>query len=247
MLAMQEQQAKIESANTPKRAGGFATAEDAQVMANNMAKLAGPGFFGRTNYDPKNNIFSPEVVREQPQTVADPYVDLARKQKFAQDQSIVAAAKGAASTISVADRVIDQIDSGDVNTGLASTVNQYKDKVFSVFGSESAANRASATELLEAAQGGLFLDQRAKEKITSTMLNTANELNFYRGIFAGTKQMEPQTIKKLASLQREIAVASIESYNRALISGDLDEYLKATGSKKQAMEVPKQRTVVSDL
>jgi hypothetical protein len=237
--------AETEAVGVPKRAGGYATVEEAQDMANKMAKQAGSGFLGRTSY--KDGLIFPEVIREQPETIVDPYIKLAEEEKFTQDKSIVAAAESAASTISTADRVIEQIDAGEASTGITAGIEQYKDKILSAFGSEKAASRASSTELLEAAQGGLFLDQRAKEKITSTMLNTANELNFYRGIFAGTKEMEPQTIRKLALLRREIAVASVESYNRALGSGRLDKYFGVMGAKPQAMEIPKQRTVVSNL
>jgi len=245
LATIAETQAKAAAVGVPKRAGGYATVEEAQGMANKMAKEAGSGFLGRTSY--KDGLIFPEVIREQPETIVDPYIKLAEEEKFTQDKSIVAAAESATSTISAADRVIEQIDAGEASTGITAGIEQYKDKVLSAFGSEKAASRASSTELLEAAQGGLFLDQRAKEKITSTMLNTANELNFYRSIFAGTKEMEPQTIRKLALLRREISVASVESYNRALGSGRLDKYFGVMGAKPQAMEIPKQRTVVSGL
>jgi hypothetical protein len=229
-----------------RKRGGYVKQAEAQAEANKMAASAGPGFAGVTKYDPLSELYLPDVTQVTKPNVVEPYKKAADEARFARDQSIVESATNAVGEIETADRIISSVDSGKVNTGLAATFNQFKDKVFAALGNKGAAADASATELLEAAQGQLFLDQRAKENITSTMLNTANELNVYRNIFAGTKEMEPASIKKLAMLKRAIAVASIESHNRAVDRGSLTEYYGSVNREKpEPIKIPTYNPAVS--
>jgi hypothetical protein len=230
--------AETKALGVSKKTGGFINQADAQNKANEMATSAGSGFAGVTEFNEETGEYTPKVVQKSQPNVVNAYDDAAAKARFAFDQNLVESANNAAKEIKTADRVISLVDSGNVNTGALSAAQQIVDKALSVFGSADAASKASATEILEALQGQAFLDQRATEKITSTMMNTANELNFYRNIFAGTKALEPESIKALQRLRKEVAQGIIDTHNRAVEEGRLDPYYdKAQGVKAAKIKI----------
>jgi hypothetical protein len=232
-------QAEIDVLKIPKSTYEFNSIEEAQAVANKMANAAGGNTIGRADYNPKTGKYSPVVSQQAQPNVQDPYKEQAAKLRIANDQSLVQSAENAVQEIKTNNDIIALVDSGNVNTGAAGAVSQYVDKALSFFGSPDAISRASATELLDSFLGKAFLDLRAKQNITSTMMNTPAELSFYRDIFSGTKTLEPASIKKLAELKILISKGAIDTHNRAVKSGDLNEFYLSTRRKQpELIEVP---------
>jgi len=213
---------RAQASNIPL--GGYETAEEAQVVSNILAKLSGDNFIARVEQNPKDRKYTAGTVLKPQPVVPDKYRDMAAQTRFENDKATVDSAQNAINEIQINNNIISLIDSGQVSTGISAPVQVAVDKSFAFFGGEAAAKRASETEILDSLLGRSFLDERARANITSTMMNTKAELELYRGIFSGTKTLEPESIKKIAQLKTKIAEGVIDSHNRRIGDGSLDQY-----------------------
>jgi len=235
---IKEQTAAIKRGD-PVSLGGYKTAEEAQVVSDTLARLAGDNFLPRVEQNPKDRSYTAGTVLKPQPVVPDKYRDMAAQARFENDKATVDSAQNAINEIQTNNNIISLLDSGQVSTGISSAAQQIVDKSLSFFGNEDAAKRASETEILDSLLGRSFLDERARAKITSTMMNTKAELELYRGIFSGTKTLEPESIKKIAQLKAKIAEGVIDSHNRRIKDGSLDQYYNSIfGRNGTVIKIP---------
>jgi len=214
----------------------FATPEAANTEATRMA-AGNPNLVATSSYSPEAGGYIPEVKVLPAKQIEDKYDSTIAKNRVERDQSVYDAAISAPEQITKSRELREMVKTGNINTGVASEFSQFVSKISSSFSPEQAA-KASKTEIVNAFLGKSMLDERAKQKITSTMMNTPGELDFYKGILAGTTKMEPASLDKLAQMREEVAIGAIETHNRMLKKGVLDKFYIGMGMEKEEIQVP---------
>lgn len=131
---------------------------------------------------------------------------------------ILERAENAVKTIEKIDRLIDLAESGDANTGIFSSFLQAKDRVLAALGGEGAARKATATQILEAAQGSEVFQLFQALGVGARGLDTPAERDFMLKVLTGMPNMTPDAIVALAQERRNLLAGDVEKFNSRLDS-----------------------------
>ena len=69
-------------------------------------------------------------------------------------------------------------------------------------------------------------------------LDTPAEREFLRQVMTGTISMDKNALIKMTQIRRDIEKRSIDRYNQALQSGELDDYFTSTKRQKKLIDIP---------
>lgn len=133
----------------------------------------------------------------------------------------------AKSKIAVIDQTIDILEQGKAVTGFASDLRNDVLRIKStVFGDKKAAEKASASQLLNAFLGSEVFSLIGELGIGARGLDTPAEREFLREVFTGTRALEPEALLRLAKMRRRAQELVIQKYNNAIQQGQYKRYEK---------------------
>jgi len=95
----------------------------------------------------------------------------------------------------------------------------------------------SDTELLNSLLGADVFPQIGALGIGARGLDTPAEREFLREVMTGTIAMDKNTLIRLTELRKKYEQKSLDTYNKAVDSGQLDELFKFSGLPKRKLSV----------
>ena len=156
-----------------------------------------------------------------------------------QDVELVGTATKAKNNISKIDMTLNQLQNTDAITGFGAdiqkNVNRFKAKVLK---DAKAGKQVADTEILDAFLGSDVFPQIGALGIGAKGLDTPAEREFLRQVMTGTISMDKYALIKMTQIRRDIEKRSIDRYNSALQSGELDDYFTSTKRQKKLIDIP---------
>jgi len=156
-----------------------------------------------------------------------------------QDVDIVETANKSKNNISKIDMTLNQIQNSDAITGFGAdiqkNVNRFAAKVLK---DAKAGKQVADTEILDAFLGSDVFPQIGALGIGAKGLDTPAEREFLRQVMTGTISMDKNALIKMTQIRRDIEKRSIDRYNSALQSGELNDYFASTKRQKKLIEIP---------
>lgn len=156
-----------------------------------------------------------------------------------QDVELVNTANKSKNNISKIDMTLNQIQNSDAITGFGAdiqkNVNRFKAKVLK---DAKAGKQVADTEILDAFLGSDVFPQIGALGIGAKGLDTPAEREFLRQVMTGTISMDKNALIKMTQIRRDIEKRSIDRYNQALQSGELDDYFTSTKRQKKLIDIP---------
>jgi hypothetical protein len=139
------------------------------------------------------------------------------------------------------DQTINLIKEGDAKTGFGAEVINNINRVRAAFtGSKKQIQSVSDTELLDSLLGSEVFPQIGALGIGAKGLDTPAEREFLRKVMTGTITMDKQTLIRMAELRRKYEKRSLDTYNDAVDSGQLNQLFRYSGLPKRKLQVPLQ-------
>jgi hypothetical protein len=156
-----------------------------------------------------------------------------------QDVDIVETANKSKNNISKIDMTLNQIQNSDAITGFGAdiqkNVNRFKAKVLK---DAKAGKQVADTEILDAFLGSDVFPQIGALGIGAKGLDTPAEREFLRQVMTGTISMDKNALIKMTQIRRDIEKRSIDRYNSAVDSGELNDYFTSTKRQKKLIDIP---------
>ena len=156
-----------------------------------------------------------------------------------QDVELVNTANKSKNNISKIDMTLNQIQNSDAITGFGAdiqkNVNRFKAKVLK---DAKAGKQVADTEILDAFLGSDVFPQIGALGIGAKGLDTPAEREFLRQVMTGTISMDKNALIKMTQIRRDIEKRSIDRYNSAVDSGELNDYFAETKRQKKLIEIP---------
>jgi len=142
-----------------------------------------------------------------------------------QDMNLVDSAKAAVRGLNKTQKVLDILDTGEVNTGILADVQQLANRLTAKFGgSKEALEKATNTEVLEALLGSDVFPMIKSLGIGARGLDTPAEREFLLKVMTGDKSNQLDTIRRLTEIRQQINKDTIDEYNKRFDSGQLERY-----------------------
>jgi hypothetical protein len=156
-----------------------------------------------------------------------------------QDVDIVETANKSKNNISKIDMTLNQLQNSDAITGLGAdiqkNVNRFAAKVLK---DKKAGKQVADTEILDAFLGSDVFPQIGALGIGAKGLDTPAEREFLRQVMTGTISMDKNALIKMTQIRRDIEKRSIDRYNSAVDSGELNDYFASTKRQKKLIDIP---------
>ena len=156
-----------------------------------------------------------------------------------QDVELVNTANKSKNNISKIDMTLNQIQNSDVITGFGAdiqkNVNRFAAKVLK---DKKAGKQVADTEILDAFLGSDVFPQIGALGIGAKGLDTPAEREFLRQVMTGTVSMNKDALIKMTQIRRDIEKRSIDRYNSAVDSGELNDYFSSTKRQKKLIDIP---------
>ena len=156
-----------------------------------------------------------------------------------QDVEIVETANKSKNNISKIDMTLNQIQNSNAITGFGAdiqkNVNRFAAKVLK---DAKAGKQVADTEILDAFLGSDVFPQIGALGIGAKGLDTPAEREFLRQVMTGTVSMNKDALIKMTQIRRDIEKRSIDRYNSAVDSGELNDYFSSTKRQKKLIDIP---------
>ena len=180
---------------------------------------------------PQTNINMPAGQTKYDETLG--------KIRAEQDVALVETAGKSKNNISKIDMTLNQLQNTDAITGFGAdiqkNVNRFKAKVLK---DAKAGKQVADTEILDAFLGSDVFPQIGALGIGAKGLDTPAEREFLRQVMTGTISMDKNALIKMTQIRRDIEKRSIDRYNSAVDSGELNDYFAETKRQKKLIEIP---------
>ena len=149
------------------------------------------------------------------------------------------AASNAVSAIEEIDSLITQIEESEAITGLGAEVFKNIERARTMFGSDVAAGRVAATEILDVMMGKEVFPMIKALGVGARGLDTPAEREFMRKVLTGSIDLNKTTLLKMAKIRRRVQERAIDKWNKRTEAGELDRFYEASGLPKQKFEYRK--------
>ena len=103
---------------------------------------------------------------------------------------------------------------------------------------KAAGKKVADTEILDSFLGSDVFPQINALGIGAKGLDTPAEREFLRQVMTGTISMNKDALIKMTEIRRNIEQRAIDRYNKNVDSGQLDNFFKTTGYKKEKFTIP---------
>ena len=152
------------------------------------------------------------------------------------NQAIFNAGQQAVQNIPKIDNTLNLLKEGDPRTGFGSEFLKNIDRVRAAFSGRNIQS-ISDTELLNSLLGADVFPQIGALGIGARGLDTPAEREFLREVMTGTIAMDKNTLIRLTELRKKYEKKSLDTYNKAVDSGQLDELFQFSGLPKRKLSV----------
>lgn len=157
-----------------------------------------------------------------------------------QNTAIFTSGQSAVRNISKIDETLDLIEKGTPTTGIgADLINNINRTKLLFTDSKKNIKEVSDTELLNSLLGADVFPQIGALGIGAKGLDTPAEREFLRQVMTGTINMNKDTLIRLTNLRKKYEEKSLNQYNDAVESGQLDELFQFSGLPKRKLSAPK--------
>jgi hypothetical protein len=157
-----------------------------------------------------------------------------------QNTAIFTSGQSAVKNISKIDETLDLIEKGTPTTGIgADLINNINRTKLLFTDSKKNIKDVSDTELLNSLLGADVFPQIGALGIGAKGLDTPAEREFLRQVMTGTINMNKDTLIRMTNLRKKYEEKSLNQYNDAVETGQLDELFKFSGLPKRKLSVPK--------
>lgn len=154
----------------------------------------------------------------------------------------------AADNLGKINMVIDQLEKGDVITGLGADIKKNFERArYLVTQSEKAGKKVSDTELMDSLLGSDVFPQIKALGIGARGLDTPAEREFLRQVMTGTINMNKDTLIRMAKIRKDIAERAVKRWNERVERGEVDRFFSQTGRKKEPFRLPSATQGSSDI
>ena len=152
------------------------------------------------------------------------------------NQAIFNAGQQAVQNIPKIDNTLNLLKEGDPRTGFGSEFLKNIDRVRAAFSGRNIQS-ISDTELLNSLLGADVFPQIGALGIGARGLDTPAEREFLREVMTGTIAMDKNTLIRLTELRKKYEKKSLDTYNEAVDSGQLDALFQFSGLPKRKLSV----------
>ena len=156
-----------------------------------------------------------------------------------ENTAIYSSGQNAFRNIPKIDQTISLIKEGDPKTGFGADLINNINRVRSAFTGKPIQS-ISDTELLDSLLGSEVFPQIGALGIGAKGLDTPAEREFLRKVMTGTITMDKQTLIRMAELRRKYEQRSLDTYNEAVDSGQLDPLFDYARLPKRKLQLPRQ-------
>ncbi len=156
-----------------------------------------------------------------------------------ENTAIYSSGQNAFRNIPKIDQTINLIKQGDPKTGFGAEVVNNVNRVRSAFTGKPIQS-ISDTELLDSLLGSEVFPQIGALGIGAKGLDTPAEREFLRKVMTGTITMDKETLIRMANMRRKYEQRSLDTYNEAVKSGQLDPLFEFGRLPKRELQLPKQ-------
>ena len=131
------------------------------------------------------------------------------------------------------------LDSGEPLTGLGSEVQlQWQRAKQLIMQDPESAQKVKDSELLDALLGSDVFPMIKQLGIGARGLDTPEERKFLISVMTGMRSMNKETLKEMTKLRTKYVKKGVESWNKRVESGELDNYFKSMMRPKRKIELP---------
>jgi hypothetical protein len=156
-----------------------------------------------------------------------------------ENTAIYSSGQNAFRNIPKIDQTINLIKQGDPKTGFGAEVVNNVNRVRSAFTGKPIQS-ISDTELLDSLLGSEVFPQIGALGIGAKGLDTPAEREFLRKVMTGTITMDKETLIRMANMRRKYEQRSLDTYNEAVKSGQLDPLFQFGRLPKRELQLPRQ-------
>jgi hypothetical protein len=161
-----------------------------------------------------------------------------------QNTAIFTSGQSAVRNISKIDETLDLIEKGTPTTGIgADLINNINRTKLLFTDSKKNIKDVSDTELLNSLLGAEVFPQIGALGIGAKGLDTPAEREFLRQVMTGTINMNKDTLLRMTKLRKKYEEKSLNQYNNAVETGQLDELFQFSGLPKRKLSAGKTVTV----
>jgi hypothetical protein len=105
-------------------------------------------------------------------------------------------------------------------------------------GKPEAIEKVADTEYLEALLGSDVFTQFQALGVGARGLDTPAEREFLRQVISGTRSLDKETLIQMAEMRAKYKRELVDEYNSRIESGELDDFFRDYGRKKQSFKLP---------
>lgn len=132
---------------------------------------------------------------------------------------------------------LDLLEQGKPTTGIFSEVKTNLNRLLAAAGDEDAARSASDTQLLNSLLGSDVFPMISALGIGARGLDTPAEREFLLDVMTGRVVMEKDTIRRMAEMRRKYAERAIQSYNAALETPGMKDWMRSARRELSPIEL----------
>ncbi|NBW22408.1 MAG: hypothetical protein EBR82_82105 [Caulobacteraceae bacterium] len=232
MLAMQEQQAKIDATRTPKLTEMVWPTQEAARAAGVQAN---PGFDIKVN--PTKGGWTFNAV-EKPQPQPNPAAAAIVAAQVPIIQASFEAAEGVPSAIESIHKQKDLINSGEVPTGILAPVQTYIDRLGALLGNKSSEAAAARTAEYDKLLNQATFDAMKASGLKASQLNTEKEWERFNQAIAASRSNPKEAALAILDLNEKAQRALLDKHNKKLKSGVYKPFLENSQISYSPIEQP---------
>jgi len=147
--------------------------------------------------------------------------------------------KTAARSINKDYETVKLLQEGKPSTGITAELELGFNRLKAAAGGKpEAIEKVADTEYLEALLGSDVFTQFQALGVGARGLDTPAEREFLRQVISGTRSLDKETLIRMAEMRAKYKREMVEDFNSRVESGELDDFFRDYGRKKQSFKLP---------
>jgi hypothetical protein len=171
-------------------------------------------------------------------TAENEYAKKVGAETATQDVTLINSVKNAPQSIKKLEETLDLIDKGQLNTGIASGLQDTIARARSKFLADKAAKvNVADSQYLDSLLGSDVFAQIQALGIGARGLDTPAEREFLLSVVTGTRALDKETLRRMTQFRLDAIRSSAEAYNDRIKNGELEQYQRITGRQLKPVEL----------
>jgi hypothetical protein len=177
-------------------------------------------------------------IVNMPGTAENEYAKKVGAETATQDVTLINSVKNAPQSIKKLEETLDLIDKGQLNTGIASGLQDTIARARSKFLADKAAKvNVADSQYLDSLLGSDVFAQIQALGIGARGLDTPAEREFLLSVVTGTRALDKETLRRMTQFRLDAVRSSAEAYNDRIKNGELEQYQRITGRQLKPVEL----------